>query len=130
MVLLSPVKLSIALSDISNDEIFDDNILPNTVSVTAGAVENTNTESDVIPNPVDGVALSCGCWNTPLIDSIICDARVTEACVPPSCVILNLVFTPSNATFNVCEDPAPSPVKFICVPLFAVSYTHLTLPTT
>ena len=60
-MLLSPVKLSILLSDISNEDMFEDKILPNTTSVIAGAVENTNTESDAMPIPEDGDALSCGC---------------------------------------------------------------------
>ena len=48
-MLPSPVKLSITLSDISNEDMFEDKILPNTTSVIAGAAENTNTESGAIP---------------------------------------------------------------------------------
>ena len=61
VVLLSPVKLSIKLSDISNEDKLVDKILPNTTSVVAGAAENTITESAAIPIPDDGDALSCGC---------------------------------------------------------------------
>ena len=47
--------------------------------MTAGAAENTKTESDAIPIPDDGDAESCGCCRTPLIEIINCDARVTFA---------------------------------------------------
>ena len=76
-MLPSPVKLSIALSDISNDDALLAMMLPNTSSVVAGAVENTSTESGAIPIPDDGEAESCGCCKTPLIEITNCDARVT-----------------------------------------------------
>ena len=49
-----------------------------------------------------------------------CADLVIFAFTPFVWVALNFVLTPSNATFNVWEDPAPTPVILTAVPLIAL----------
>ena len=63
VVLLSPVKLSIKLSDISNEDRLVDIMLPNTTSVVAGAAVTVGTTvavgvAVVVGPAVVGAALS------------------------------------------------------------------------
>ena len=71
-VLPFPVKLSTSLSDISKVTLLFVNTCAQYASVDNGACENTIVPSKSNPNPVLGVALSCGCCITPLIDMTNC----------------------------------------------------------
>ena len=72
------------------------------MSVDAGAVENIICPKLSTPNPVVGVAVSCGCCMTPLIDITSCAALLMRvSCIPSPKVGSNFVLTPSNARVNV-----------------------------
>ena len=120
VVLPSPVKLSTVLSEISKVTLLLVNTWAQKISVDAGAWDKTIVPSKSNPNPVLGVAVSCGCCMTPLIDITNCAYLVIFAFTPFVWVALNFVLTPSNATFNVWEDPPPTPVILIATPFDAL----------
>ena len=82
MVVPSPVKLSTLLSVISKVGKLFANRLPQKTSDADGAVENTMTLLKSIPYPVAGLALSCPCWITPLIETWSCADLWSLASVP------------------------------------------------
>ena len=119
-MLPSPVKLSISLFDISKVTLLFVNTWAQYSSVDTGACENTIVPSKSNPNPVLGVAVSCGCCMTPLIDMTNCADLVIYAFWPFVWVALNFVLTPSNATFIVCDAPLPTFVILTAIPFVAL----------
>ena len=72
------------------------------ISVDAGAVENIRLPRASTPNPVEGVAVSCGCCMTPFNEITSCAALlISVSCIPSPKVGTNFVLTPSNARVNV-----------------------------
>ena len=63
--------------------------------------------------------LSFGLWITLLIAIFNCVAWLKRGRFPLLWVILNFVFTPSNATFNVWDVPPPTAFRLIAVRLAA-----------
>ena len=120
VVLPLPVKWSTVLSTASKLGATSPINEPNALSVDAGAVLNTIVESVSIPKPSLGLVESTGLWLTPLTESNNCEARLIFALFPSPCVALNLVLIPSNAIFNVCALPTPTPVRLIAVPAIAL----------
>ena len=78
----SPVKLSTVLSVRSKLGATSPMNEPNTLSVATGAVLNTIVESASTPYPTVGLDVSCGCCITPLIDKLICAARLIFDFIP------------------------------------------------
>ena len=72
VVLAFPVKLSTSLSDISKVTLLFVNTCAQYTSPATGACDKTIVPSKSNPNPVLGVAVSCGCCITPLIDMTNC----------------------------------------------------------
>ena len=68
VVLPLPVNVSTSLSEESKVTVLVANTCAQNMSVDAGAVENIRLPKLSTPNPVEGVAVSCGCCMTPLID--------------------------------------------------------------
>ena len=119
-VLPSPVKVSTLWSLISKVVIVFAIMLPQNISNSVGAVLNTILWLSSIAKPSVKVSESkFGFCNTLLIATFIWVALFNLADVPPRYVILNFVFIPSNAAFNVWDVPLPTADKFITVLLFA-----------
>ena len=115
----SPVKLSTTCSWISNLPLVSPVKLPKKISLIVGAVLKTNISRTSTAYPSVNVRLSFGFWITLLIAILTWVAFVMRERMPFPWVILNFVFTPSNATFNVWDIPLPTAFKLIAVRLDA-----------
>ena len=81
--------------------------------MTVGAVLKTIISRISIAYPSVKLRLLLGLWITLLIAMFNCVACEKRGRLPFPWVILNLVLTPSKATFNVWDVPPPTAFKLI-----------------
>ena len=115
----SPVNASTLLSEISKVSCASPIKLPQKMSLDVGAVLNKIFLSWTAYPSVKEVSFLLGLCITLLIATCNCVASDIRGELPLLWVILNFVFVPSNATFNVWDVPPPTPDKLVAVRLAA-----------
>ena len=115
----SAVNLSILWSVISNVPLVSPVKLPKKISFTVGAVLKTIMSRISTAYPSVKLRSLLGFCITLLIAILNCVAWWIRGRFPLLWVILNFVFTPSNATLSVWDVPPPTAFKLIAERLAA-----------